>query len=289
MSASVTPSVADCAPGNTLALACSGLINGAATLTFVQQGAAKATTTVVAASVASNVLSFAVPDGLSTDTATVADSAMPPNTASLTLRVHSQYVQASEYIGEGVDTSGLATGELDVILRRASGLADAFMGGSRRQLQYLERHKYRRSRRVFPYHKPIVSCDALVFVSAQQIRSTFNVTTDIYTNPDLGYIEILAYALGQYALLGALEVIGFSANVIELTVTCGYPWIFYPERLREAVTMIATELLTFRDLQNVGMGAFEKFEDELTRRKVPFSIPEPAKYLLRPYATRSIR
>lgn len=388
----ITPAIANCAPGNALALTCTGLSNGAASVVFTAQGSVNAAgratgnvLVVIPATVATvnsvQTLAFTIPDGLCSgagvvsqaepalvatlngniatlsggiqagdvigvmlgglgasymvkagDTlATIASSlaaiattagiqcvaagatinvtsvaTQPPaslvpaftvaTTASgtpLQLRVVSQYVQAAEYIGEGFPTAVLAAGELDAILRRASSYVDAIIGGTKRQLQFLEQHKYRKSRKVFWYHKPAISVDALVFVSANQIRTTFNVGNDTYEFISGGYVDILAYALGQYALLGSLEVIGFSANVIELTVTAGFPQLLYPDEIREATTIIATDFLNWRLLNSLMQGPYDSVDasGDVTRRKDPkdYEVPERARRLLKPWRTLSIR
>jgi hypothetical protein len=87
--------------------------------------------------------------------------------ATVPIQISSQYVFASQYIGEGVDTTTFAPGELDAILQRASGYADAYLcrGSattmSLRALQVNEESRYRkRSRRVYPRRRPIISVDS---------------------------------------------------------------------------------------------------------------------------------
>ena len=199
--------------------------------------------------------------------------------------------------GEGVDLSSFATGELDALLKRASAYADAYMGNSVRKLQVLEQHKYRTKQnqppRLYPWRTrgrrvPIISVDQLTFVSAQGLVTAFN-TTDMYVNQSLNYVEILAYAIGNYALLGALEIIGYSANVLELSFTSGYAVADYPNEVRSAVTTIATELVTYRKIQSLGLGGLSKVRQgtqQYERRQERFQIPDQAKDLLSPFIVR---
>jgi hypothetical protein len=160
-------------------------------------------------------------------------------------------------------------------------------------LQKLERHRYRESRndqapRIFPFRTfarrcPIVSIDQLVFVAAKDMVTSFN-PNDLYVNNTSDYIEVLAYAIGNYALLGELEVIGYSANVYELSYTSGYPMASYPAEVREATMMIATKMLKQRNLAAMGMGDVQKFENKLTL-VTDQSIPEEARRLLMPYVS----
>ncbi len=312
MAAALTTTLAEGAPGNTVTLLGSGLTAGAGAsvvlggqLVLSPTGAAPTYdgTLTLAADFAGTSVAVTIPDGATTGTLTV--TASDGSQATCTLRVESQYLQAPEYVGEGMDTSDLATGELDQILRDASAYVDAFIGGGDenvsglRLIQSVEHHKFHPRRagppRFWPWRRPIVSLDSLVFITSQQIRTQFNVSqttaSDVYLNPELNYIEMLAYAFGSYALLGAIETVGFSANVVEVGYTAGYAWANYPLPLRKATKMIATELLTYRQIQARGAGGLDLVRhgyQQYKVRKVPFAIPDPAKELLRPFVTRRL-
>lgn|GEM_PF-2553888 len=306
MGATLALSVVDAAPGNTIQLSGSGLTGGGpAGVTLSNQGVTaqpglspRTITLPATFDPSGTFVSITMPDGIMDGVLTV--TASDSSTATCALRARSQYVQASEYLasGEGTDTSSLAPGQLDAILRRASGWADTFMLASIRQLQVLERHKYRENResppRIYPFRTsgrecPIISIDQLTFVSAQDLVTVFE-NTDTYVNDSSNYIEILAYAVGNYALLGALEVIGYSANVYELSYTSGYPMASYPQAVCDATIMIASEILANRLAQQAATDAFESVDKgTLQRRKTPFSIPLPARTLLAPYCARTMR
>ena len=312
MAATLATAIAEGAPGNTVTLQGSGLIAGVGAsvvlggqLLLSPTGAAPTYTGTLTldATFASTSVSFAIPDGATTGPLTV--TASDGSSATCTLRVESQYLQAAEYVGEGIDTSDLATGELDQILRDASGYVDAYVGGGDenvaglRLVQSVEHHKFRPRKggppRFWPWRRPIVSLDSLVFITSQQIRTQFNVSqstsSDVYLNPELNYIEMLAYAFGSYVLLGAIETVGFSANVVEIGYTAGYTLATYPLALRKATKMIATELLTYRQIQARGAGGLDLVRhgyQQYKVRKVPFAIPDPAKELLRPFVTRRL-
>lgn len=310
MAASLTTILAEGSPGNTVTLNGSGLVPGAGAsvvlggqLLLSSTGAAPTYTGTLNlnATFATTSVSFPVRDGATNGPLTV--TAADGTTATCELRVESQYVQSSEYIDEGIDTSDLLSGELDQILREASGYIDAFIAqGDRdvrglRLLQTVELHKFRPRRsgppRFWPYRRPIVSLDSCVFVTSQQIRTAFNTSqttsSDVYLNADLGYVEMLAYAFGNYVLLGQIETIGFSANVVEIGYTAGYAWNNYPLALRKACKIVATELLTYRQIQARGAGGLDLVRhgyQQYKVRPVPFAIPQPARELLRPFVSR---
>ena len=313
MAASLAQPIVECAPGNPVALVGTGL-SGATEVVLGNQlqvypdGAAPDYNGTVAIPATVNgggtLITFTLPDNVRSGTLTV--TAGDATTATCALRVVSQYVQANEYVDEGVDTTALAPGILDQVLRDASAYADSFMGaGSRdinglRLLQSVENHKFRprnaRPPRFWPWRpRAWVSLDSLVFLTSNQIRTAFNVSqsdsSDIYVNADLGYLEILAYAFGNYVLLGAIETIGFSANTVQIGYTSGYPYRDYPLPVRKATQIIATELLTYARIQAGGMGGFSSVKHGLQqydRRDETFDLPAPAKTLLRPFVTRRL-
>ncbi len=306
MAATLSATIVDGAPGNVITIAGTGLTAGAgASVTIDSQGVNSPpnltpTTLTLAAVFNTTSVNVTIPDGIMPGTMTV--TASDGTKATCSLRVWSQYVQAAEYIGEGVDLSDLATGELDNILRSASARADSIMCGSIRLLQTLEKHKYRAKTdtppKMFPWRSrgrrvPLVSCDQLNFVTSNVIRTTFN-TSDLYVSsdpvtPELNYIEILAYAIGNYALLGAMEIIGYSANVLELAVTTGWGQKNYPPEVIFATKIIATEILTYRKIQEGGLGGLSRMKagtQQFDRRNEPYAVPQEARELLRPFIAR---
>lgn len=305
MSASLSETLVECAPGNLVMLVGANLAGTLVTLggqlNIHSDGSAPTmdgSVPIAANYTSATAVSFVVPDGVTSGVLEVSGSSGPP--ATVPLRVVGQYVQASEYIGEGVDTTDLQPGELDQILRDATAYADAYIGGDDREarglryLQTVEHHKFHprmnRAPKFWPFRRPIVSVDSFVFETSNQLRTQFNVSTtsssDVYVNATIGYVEILAYAFGNYVLLGAIETIGFSANVCELGYTAGYKYVDYPAALRKATKIIATELLTYRKIQFKGMGGFagvRKGLQQYDRRSEVYDIPLPAKALLRPF------
>jgi hypothetical protein len=309
MSANIPATVVDGAPGNYLTIVGTGLIPGTSAGVVLGNQGVTSLPNVVQTSVGLPATFYGtsvgigpLPDGITPGFMTI--TAGDGTTDTVALRPCSQYVQAAEYIGEGVDTSALAPGELDVILREASARADGLMCGSVRLLQTIEKHKYRPLRnappKIFPWRcrgrrVPLQSVQQLCFVSAADIRTVFQ-TTDMYVasdpwDPQLNYIEILAYAIGNYALLGAIEIIGYSANVMELAVTTGYPMASYPLEVMYATKIIATEILTYRAIQQKGLGGLSRLKQgtqQYDRRNEPFAIPGEARELLRPFIPRVV-
>lgn len=309
MAASLSVTVIDGAPGNSITIPGSGLTPGSnAKVTLDSQGVSAipnlspAVITLPATfdTGGANV-KVTIPDGVMDGTLTV--TANDNTTATCALRAVSQYVQAYEYVGEGEDVSQLQTvianigvTELDVLMRRASATLDTFMGDSIRLLQKVEKHRYKPNPlgppRIFPWRTkgrrcPIVSLDQFTFVSAQNLSTVFNVN-DMYVNPDLNYIEVLAYAVGAYALLGQLQNVGYSANVIELSYTSGYPLAKYPQAVRDATIMTVTAFLNRRRRQSMGMGPFEKYADKISVDSSSMKIPPEAKAMLRPYVVMAL-
>jgi hypothetical protein len=246
----------------------------------------------------SSSVTVPLPDGIMDGTLTV--TAGDGSIATCALRVKSQYVQAAEYVasGDGWDTSSLAPGEMDIILRRASARCDTFMGHSLRLLQVMERHRWRAPRndappRIFPWRVrgrkcPIVSLDQLVFVSAKDLVTVFN-PYDTYINDSLGYLELLAYAVGNYALLGALEVVGYSANVFEISYTSGFPMAQYPSAVMDATMIVASSMLEYRNAMSLGLGGLKTLGKDLPTSQGKFpKMPGEAKVALAPYVTQMV-
>ncbi len=290
-----------CGPGNIASVPCDGFDGGPATISVSGQTVAavlgQPTTGAMllpatfgySADGTTTVFSFTVPDGLQSGVATVTD--LSGNIATFGLAVASQYAQQSDYTGEGADLDPLfPTGpELDVILRRASAYVDSFIGGTVRQLTWLERHRFRKSRRIYPYHRPVVSIDSLTFVTSNTTRTVF-APSDLFIDPDLNYVEMLAYGFGNYALLGAFETVGYSANVLEVTLTAGYPAAQTPDAVREATVMIASSLIDVRRKRALGLGGMKQLDkDSLVSDGQPFAIPQDVKAMLRPFIVRSLR
>lgn len=234
-------------------------------------------------------ISFVVPDGLMSGPATMTDGSL--NSVALSLIVSSQYAQASDYIGEGADLDPISPvgSELDAILRRASGYVDAFIGGSVRLSNYVEQHRFKKSRRVYPFHSPISAVLSLSIVTSNTIRTVMN-PSDVFVNAEGRYLEMLAYGFGNYALVGALETIGYAANVLELTLTAGYPIYAIPDPIRESTIMIASALIDQRRKRVIGLGGLAKLDkDSVESDGQPFAVPQDVKAMLRPYIVRSIR
>ena len=297
MAASLALASVDAAPGNTIVLAGSGLTAGPnASVALQGQGVLTPASLPIAATFADDgtSVSFTVPDGVTT--APLVVTANDGTSAEIDLEVCSQYLQASQFVGEGIDTSGLAPGELDSVLRDASALVDSYLGGQTlRLLQVTEDHRFRESRKIWPYRRPLVSLDALSFITSNAIQTQFNVsgvTPDVYTNKTAGYFDVQAYAVGNAILLGAIQTLGFSANVWRAIYTAGYAYDKYPRALRKATSIIATEMLTYRNIQARGFGGLSKIKEgqvEYDRRNEEFAIPQPAIDLLKPLIPRSLR
>jgi hypothetical protein len=303
MAASLNVAIVDGAPGNVIQIAGAGLVpGGPANVTINNQGVSATpgltpqTISLPAVFSTTSVSIGPLPDGINSGTLTV--TAGDDSQVTCSLRAVSQYVQSSEYIGEGEPTSSLAPGELDAILQRASAMCDAYMGGGLRKLQVLERHKYKDRPNgaplIFPYRTrgrrvPIASVDQLTFVSAVDLVTVFY-TTDMYLNQDLNYIEILAYAVGNYALLAQLQIIGYSANVFELAYTSGYTMAAYPDEVRTATLITATMLLNRRRRQSMGMGPFKAYkgEEQLEVDPISVKLPRDARVLLAPYVALAV-
>lgn len=306
MAATLSVSMVDAASGNVLTLPGTGLTAGSgASVALASQGVnsppglTQTSITLPAVFNGTNVVIGPLPDGITSGLITV--TASDATSATCALRAVSQYIQYTEYLGEGEDTSSLtisssapyysAGGELDAILRKASALADAVMGKPVRVVQEVESQKYKPNKHgppvIRPYRCrgrkcPIQSVDQLVFISAKDLVTVFNLN-DIYVNTTLDYSEVLAYAVGNFALLGELQIIGYSANVWQIAYTSGYYMATYPAEVRLATMMTATALLNRRKRQKMGMGAFAKFQDKLTVDPSGIQVPIEARALLAPY------
>jgi hypothetical protein len=287
------------APGNTVTLDGTGLSGGAgAKVELLGQGFDGSLTTLVVGPVfagdGSSVV-FQIPDGALTGSIRV--TASDASTAAIPMRVVSQYVQAREFIGQGVPTNTLAPGDLDVILQDASLYADTWTGQKNglRLMQTFETHPWRNSplnnsRRLWPFRRPIISVDQFIVIISNMQQATFQ-PTDIIINADMNYIELLSYAVAAYLELGVISNVGVVANIVKLVITAGYPSLNYPPALGAAVKMIATELLIRR---NIGAGGYagvsqvKKGNQALGFVGEAFAIPLPAKEMLRPFMFRRL-
>lgn len=275
-----------CGPGALVTISGSGF-GTSGFLALPAQGGLKATAlNLTPASWSDAQITFVIPDGAITDT--LAITAHDASTASVPLRIVSQYVTASEYraAGEGVDVSGILDPELDAVLQRASSYTDAAVGYALRLLQQNEQHIWKgSSRRIFPYRWPIVSVDQFVVRVATQMTARFNVN-DFVINNGQRYIETLEYAVANYVFMGAIQNLGLSANIVEVLYTAGYTSLAVPQGIRDATVMIATELLTYRRIQKEGFGGFSSVKQgnqQFQRRNEEFAVPQPALDLLKPY------
>src|SRR5579862_2434976 len=122
MGVTIAESLVECAPGNEVSLAGTDL-TGTTHVVFGNQlfvptdGTATSLTglvTVAATASFATLVSFTVPDGVTSGPLTITAGDLSQTTVQM--RVVSQYVQSAEYIAEGVDTSDLAAGELDQVL-----------------------------------------------------------------------------------------------------------------------------------------------------------------------------
>lgn len=285
----ITDIVVNGAPGVPTTINGSGLVPGpGAQIVLTGQGADKlGSVTIANATFATTSVSFAVPDGAIDGPVNV--TAGNASMATVPIHVNSQYVFSSEYVGEGASVSSFAPGELDAILQRASAYADGYLlsGSPRsmslRQIQIKEQSKYRRkNRRVYPRRRPIISVDKFTYIASPALKVDFDPTTFIVV-PDLGYIELVIWSVGFTFIQAVASYTMYDAGICELTYTAGYPFAEYPQALREAVKMIATELIAQRNIQASGMGGLAKTKQlqvQYDRRNEPFAIPDPARALL---------
>ncbi len=299
MAVITTPGPVTASPGNTLTLVGTDLVGGAgAKVELLGQGFDGSVTTLIANpifAVDGKSVSFEIPDGALSGAVRV--TATDLTTAAIALRVVSQYVQAAEFIGQGIPLEDLAPGELDVILRDASLYADTWMGLTQglRILQNVEQHSWRtdssdRTRRVYPFRRPVRSVDSFIVQISNTQFATFP-GTDIVINISQNYIEILSYAVASYTLMGDIQNLGLVANIIKLVTTAGYAMLDYPPALMAAVKIIATELLTRRAIAAAGfsgMSSVKKGNQQQQFIGEAFEIPKPAKELLRPFVFRRL-
>jgi hypothetical protein len=313
VSLTAVPAIIEGAPGNVITLPGTSLLAGAgASVVLQQQGMIMpewASTTAsgmtnLTSTFASSSVQFTVPDGAITGPLVITPdngSGGAGTPIMRTMRVVSQYLAASDYLGEGVDLSALAPasttsplyssgGELDIVLRTASAYIDTWLGSPARTMPRFETHSWRKTRRVYPYSHPIQSIDKFVVrISNNQIATIAN--GDIVINNGQRYIEILSYAVASYALLGAIQNLGLIANIIELNSTAGYSLQNTPQALAAATKMVATELLNYRQIIAYGLGGLSSSKQgnqSFDRRTEGFQIPLPALQLLRPFCTRRL-
>jgi hypothetical protein len=302
--ASLVLTTCDAAPGNVLTLAGTGLVAGSfATVTLTNQGVLAppnlAPSVIVIPNPVFNGINvqIPIPDGIMDGMLII--TAGDGSIATCNLRARSQYVQAAEYLnaGDGWDTSDFADGELDKILVRASERVDNFMGYSIRLVQTFEQHKFHRSPnenppRLFPWRVrgrkcPIVSLDQLVYVSAKNLITLFHID-DTYVNSNIGYIELLSYAVGDLVLLGELEIIGYSANVWELSYTSGYPVASYPSVVMDATMMVADAMMEYRNATKLGLGGLATLGKDLPVKQGKFGMPAQAQDILSSYIAQMV-
>jgi hypothetical protein len=300
----VTAAVAEYAPGDMASLSVPNLTPGPATAAFAGQIPIGQTPTSadVPVALAGDVtidedtgdlnFAFLVPDGSANGNVTVTDQ--DGNISSQYVRVVTRYITPDEYTAEGqVDTIALLLpGELDSIIRKASALIDGYLGRTLRLQSYLERHQYESGRRkIWPHHLPINSVASIAFVTAPSMRTNFNVSTDIYLDPDSRYIDILAFSIGNYELLGMLEHIGFSANIIEIVINAGYDYRSYPPQIRAACALITTKYLNEYRTNKFGLGGLVETQTGFAKRDIKgaYVLPPEVTTLLNKFFPRSFR
>jgi len=290
----------DCAPGETIAITGSGFGATAGTLVLRAQGGAGATyLTLPAASWADGEIDVVIPDGLVSDALLIYKNGNPPTVPpaapnqadfSVALRVGSKYVQPAEFIGQGIDVSRLQPGELDAVLRQASDYVDLWLGHTLRLIQTVERHPWRKSRRVYPFKFPIASVDGFT-IRISNTQTAVVQPADVVLNNTQGYIEVLSLAVAAYSFSQAIMNFGLTANIVELTYTAGFAMTQYPSQLRTATIIVATELLIYRSIQARGLGGLASVKQgnqQYDRRSEPFQIPQPAKELLLAFRPRGL-
>jgi hypothetical protein len=285
--ASISAEIASTAPGATCTILGAGF-GASGSVVVAGQGADGTSSVTIAAPTFTNTsISFRCPDGLLSGIATV--TAQDATTATVAIRVNSQYVFAAEYVGEGDDTSGFATGELDAILQRASAICDGYLAqgseltSSLRVMQVMEQHRYRdRTRRVYPRRYPIVSIDAVQYIASPSLKVAFS-PDDFVVAPDANYIEQVVWSIGLTMVQSVAGFTMYNAGLVNLTYTSGYGWAQYPQVLREATILVATELITQRGIQAAGLGGLARVKTggiQYDRRGETFTIPVPAMTLL---------
>jgi hypothetical protein len=163
--------------------------------------------------------------------------------------------------------------------------------GGMRITQLVEQHPWRKAtRRIYPYKWPIRSVQNFVVEISPGETASFT-PDDIVINKDARYIEILSYAVASFALFGAISNLGFTANIVQLYYTAGFFAFEYPDAVREATVMIATEIIDYASIQKAGLGGLARVRQgiqQFDRRQESFAIPGPAKELLRPYMHRRL-
>jgi hypothetical protein len=276
-------------------------------------------------------VTFPLPDALGNGTvlnpAGIMITSASGNSNSIPLQVKTQYVTSAEYMaaGEGVDLSTLAPGELDQVLQKASDYVDSYVGYSFRYQPVVdEQHTWkghmedvRLNTRIYPFVFPITPAPfwspsaSGANQQAEFVGQTFvNTGVDLFrvrisnsqyaTFPSLDvivndvqkYVEILSYAVASYTLLGAIQMIGLVANIVELYYWGGWPVNMYPTPLKTGVIMVATEMLTYRSIQRRGFGGLSQVkqgQQTYQRRNEQFAIPQPAREVLRQYKRRFVR
>lgn len=282
--------------------------------------------------VSGSYVTFALPDGLGIGTAInpaqiVVTDASGNNSNAVPLIIKTQYVTSAEYMaaGEGVDLTNLLPGELDQILQKASDYVDSYVGYSFRFQPVIdEQHTWkghmedvRLNTRIYPFVFPITPApnwsptstganQTAEFVGQTFVNTGIDIfkvrisnsqfatfpSLDVIVNDAQKYVEILSYAVASYTLLGAIQMIGLVANIVELYYWGGWPVAMYPTPLKTGVIMVATELLTYRNIQRSGFGGLSQVrqgQQMFQRRNENFAIPQPAREVLRQYKRRFVR
>lgn len=193
------------------------------------------------------------------------------------------------------DGTDMGARKLERFIRVASGLVDAYSKQSFKIQQHTEKHKWsQRTRRVYPYRRPINSLISLtVFVSAQQ-SAAFTVN-DIFVNKDRNYFEVTSLANVTYSLFPVLVNLGLIEPVVVLVYTSGFTEV--PDDVKDATAIIAAHLLAEESLIQQGLGGINELTvGSMTMKRSaanpnvrPDGIPGTAAAILDRYVTVNLR
>jgi hypothetical protein len=287
----ITDAIVSASIGATATVNGSGL-GGATSVSIVNPcpdstGAAQGPIAVDVASAADTAVTFVIPEYCPSGQV-VTVLAGTTSLGTFGLRVVSQYVTSAEFgaAGFGSDVSGLAAGELDNVLIRASSMVDRFVGGTLRSQTVFEVADWRgASRRVYPKYQPFATLRAMLVRISTTQTAQFT-TQDVVANLQGGYFEILSYAVASYALFGALQNLGFVANIVEFWYDHGFTQLAMPQDVKDACGMIASVLLTERSIEVGGFSGYEQIkqgQQSFTFRGETYEIPLKAAQLLSQY------